>query len=110
MIAQEGWTTAVGAYTNKKDGFVTDGLRPMGMLGTTFFTPDSTVSNDALLMRYYANELGYTCQDIEIAAAKDDRGAAIEAWRGGRDAINSWVGYVNRALPDKVGDKFVEEG
>ena len=40
------------------------------------------------------------------AVAKQDREAALFAYDFGRDSWNSYIAVVNRAIPEKVGDKF----
>ena len=61
---------------------------------------------EAALARFYVNEASYALELISRAVAKQDREAALFAYDFGRDSWNSYISVVNRAIPEKVGDKF----
>ena len=61
---------------------------------------------EAALARFYVNEAAYALELISRAVAKQDREAALFAYDFGRDSWNSYIAVVNRAIPEKVGDKF----
>lgn len=88
------------------DGDVARGLRPAGMFATIALSPDS-VSNEALLMRYYVNETYFQLSKLGDAAAAKDGETAKEAYDVGRSALNSYVWFVNQVInEEKVGRKF----
>ena len=61
---------------------------------------------EAALARFYVNEAAYALELISRAVAKQDREAALFAYDFGRDSWNSYIAVINRAIPEKVGDKF----
>ena len=61
---------------------------------------------EAALARFYVNEAAHALDLIGRAVAKQDREAALFAYDFGRDSWNSYISVVNRAIPEKVGDKF----
>mmetsp|Transcript_17222 Transcript_17222/g.37463 ORF Transcript_17222/g.37463 Transcript_17222/m.37463 type:complete len:285 (-) Transcript_17222:22-876(-) len=86
---------------------IEDGLRPMGIFSTQLLCPDVAVTREALLMRYYVNELFFSTREVSAAVSAGDLDTAAAAWAIGRDAANSYVSFVNRLIfPGKVGTKF----
>eukprot|EP00968_Pinguiococcus_pyrenoidosus_P022006 scaffold2979_cov243-Pinguiococcus_pyrenoidosus.AAC.7 len=88
-------------------GDIALGLRPAGIFSTLVLSPDS-VTPEAYLMRYYVNEVQFQLRDLQTAAGARDGGAAKEAYGLGRDALNSWIFFVNRVINSRVGEKFEE--
>ena len=81
------------------------GLRPAGMLATILLSPDS-VTNEALLMRYYINEASFKLLVLQDALAEENRDSALETLSEVRSCLNSFVFFTNQAIPAKVGKKF----
>ena len=61
---------------------------------------------EASLARFYVNEASHALDLIASAVAARDEDGAFAAWEFGRDSWNSWGAVVNRAIVEKVGDKF----
>ena len=61
---------------------------------------------EAALARFYVNEAAYSLELIGHAVARRDQEAAMYAYEFGKDSWNSYIAVVNRAIPEKVGDKF----
>ena len=79
-------------------------LRPMGLLANSLLASENTGStNELYLARWYINEILLRAGDIRNDSDEDARRSSYVALK---KALNSYLSLVNRAITEKVGDKF----
>ena len=79
-------------------------LRPMGLLANAVLASENTgTTNELLLARYYINEIYLDVNDMRNAPSQE---AARKSWVAAKEALNSYLGLMNRVITSKVGDKF----
>jgi hypothetical protein len=105
LIASLGEVIAKGDFANIPDSAAPEySIRPMGLLANNFLASENTgTTNELLLARWYINEINLDIDDIKTAASKAD---AVKAYKAAANALNSYLGLLNRVTTTKVGDKF----
>lgn len=105
LIASLGEAIAKGDFASIPDSSAPEySIRPMGLLANNFMASENTgTTNELLLARWYINELGLDIDDIKKAGSKED---ATKSHRAAINALNSYIGLLNRVVTPKVGDKF----
>lgn len=79
-------------------------VRPMGLLANSFLASENTgTTNELLLARWYINEIYLDIGDFKNAASKEE---AAQAYQALTNALNSYLGLLNRVITSKVGDKW----
>ncbi len=105
LIASLGEVIAKGDYATISDSTAPEySIRPMGLLANNFLASENTgTTNELLLARWYINEINLDIDDIKNASSKVE---AAKAHRAAMNALNSFLGMLNRVITPKVGDKF----
>jgi hypothetical protein len=79
-------------------------LRPMGLLANSLLASENTGStNELYLARWYINEILLHIADLRNSTSDNGRKLSYAALR---KALNSYLCLMNRAITEKVGDKF----
>lgn len=105
LIASLGEVIAKGDYATIADSTAPEySIRPMGLMANNFLASENTgTTNELLLARWYINEINLDIDDIKNASSKDD---AVKSHLAAINALNSFLGMLNRVITSKVGDKF----
>lgn len=109
-VEQQNWEAAAAAVdtTSLKPPPARDVLLKAALLNTQLLVSPNNLREvrELSLANFYVNEVDYALDLIGAAVARQDTAAAMFAWEFGRDSWNSWMTVVNRAIVEKVGDKF----
>ena len=88
-------------------------LRPMGLLANSLLASENTGStNELYLARWYINEILLHIMDLRntstSSSSSDDNKdpPTLASYGALRKALNSYLTLMNRAITEKVGDKF----
>ena len=105
LIAGLGEVIAKGDYASIPDSTAPEySIRPMGLLANNFLASENTgTTNELLLARWYINEINLDIDDIRNASSKEE---AQKTHAAALNALNSFLGMLNRVITPKVGDKF----
>lgn len=105
LIAALGEAISKGDYASIPDSSAPEySIRPMGLMANNFLASENTgTTNELLLARWYINEVTLDIDDIKNAPSKDE---AIKTYKASINALNSFLGLLNRVITAKVGDKF----
>jgi hypothetical protein len=105
LIAGLGEAIKKGEYASILDSSAPDySIRPMGLFANGFMASENTgTTNELLLARWYINEIFLDINDIKYASSKEE---ATKSYKAIVNALNSYLGLMNRAITSKVGDKW----
>jgi len=105
LIVGLGEVIAKGDFASIPDSTAPEySIRPMGLMANNFLASENTgTTNELLLARWYINEINLDIDDIKNAPSKED---ATKSHRAAVNALNSYLGMLNRVITPKVGDKF----
>jgi len=79
-------------------------IRPFGLLANGFFASENTgTTNELYLARWYINEVFLNINDIKNASSQAE---AEKSYANMIQALNSYLGMLNRSITSKVGDPF----
>lgn len=94
-----------GGYASIADGTAPEySIRPMGLLANGFLASENTgTTNELLLARWYINEIYLDLNDIKSASSKE---VAMASYGAALQAMNSFLGMINRVTTSKVGEPF----
>jgi hypothetical protein len=105
LIAGLGEAIDKGEYASILDSSAPEySIRPMGLFANGFMASENTgTTNELLLARWYTNEMYLDINDIKNASSKEE---ATKSYKAIVNALNSYLGLMNRSITSKVGDKW----